>query len=240
MVTMERVDQMMQEAQQTQDDEVQKLETVAEGAVGMEITGVQLNKASRMTTIYHRLNGDPRRLPYLAAVFALKKRYNIPGDPRHKQFVFSASPTVPYHEGTIKCLLHPDNPNRELYDSWGLPVCMTATIASPGALVRYMDKRHHGEYEIIKDHEREQKRLEEVATSRAMTESMMEAIKHLSQVATPTQALNVSADETVTATEEEPIGSVGEPSIGAPPYISDKPPKKRKARSDKGRNRGRN
>ncbi len=174
-IEMDRLDQMVREAEQTQEGEIQKLESTEK----MEIIGVQLNKASRMTTIYHKLDGDPRELPYLAAVFALKKRYNIPGDPRHKQFVFSATPTVPYHEGTTKCMLHPDNPNRELYDSWGLLTCHTATLASPGALVRYMQKRHHDEYDIIKDHEAEQKRLTEVQTSQAMTESMMQAIRTL-------------------------------------------------------------
>lgn len=53
--------------------------------------------------------------------------------------------------GTLKCTLHPDNPNREYYDTLGLPVCLKSNLTSPFQVKRHMQKRHHMEYEALEE-----------------------------------------------------------------------------------------
>lgn len=51
--------------------------------------------------------------------------------------------------GTYKCLLHKENPNRELYDERGFPTCSKDNLASPFQVTRHMQKRHKLEYAEI-------------------------------------------------------------------------------------------
>jgi hypothetical protein len=174
MVTMESIDQMMVDAQQTQDMEIGDLQ---ESQV-FTVTGVQLNEASKIVVIYHRHTGEPRNLPRLAADIALRKRYRDHG-PLHGQFIFSARPTKTYHYGKEKCLLHPDRPEREQYDIWGLPTCESGKIASPGEVINHMRLRHPSADRIIHEHRQKVERLEERASNNAIAESVRDAMQVL-------------------------------------------------------------
>jgi hypothetical protein len=55
--------------------------------------------------------------------------------------------------GHLKCMLHPDSPNREHYNELGLPVCMKSNLTSPYQVLRHMQKRHKVEYATIKEEE---------------------------------------------------------------------------------------
>lgn len=57
----------------------------------------------------------------------------------------------------VKCLLHPDDPNREMYDSWGLPVCTAAHLASEYERDNHMRFKHKREWEAIQRDRNEQK-----------------------------------------------------------------------------------
>jgi hypothetical protein len=67
-------------------------------------------------------------------------------------------PRVGPQRGTLKCMLHVDDPNRAHYDALGLAVCPKATLASPYQVQRHMQKRHKMEWATIKEEtDREEK-----------------------------------------------------------------------------------
>lgn len=74
--------------------------------------------------------------------------------------------------GTLKCMLHPTDPNRTRYDVLGLPVCLKANLSSPFQVKRHMQKRHKMEWESL-----ESERLEaEKERSIRLQESLILAV----------------------------------------------------------------
>ena len=115
-------------------------------------------------------------MPRLAASIALAKKYRNSEHPLYGKFIFSPTPTKEYHSGTQKCLLHPDGPNRAQYDEWGLPVCKSEHLASPGEVRRHMRLRHTSAETIIKEEDTELKRQESVAASNRTAQAVADAL----------------------------------------------------------------
>ena len=70
-------------------------------------------------------------------------------------------PLVAPKRGALKCMLHPDEPNRYHYDELGLATCRKANLASLYQVQRHMIKRHKMEYATIKEElDREEKAKE--------------------------------------------------------------------------------
>lgn len=84
--------------------------------------------------------------------------------------VFTTAKRLPTPRGgTLKCMLHPDNPNRYHYDALGLATCPKANLTSPYQVQRHMQKRHKMEFATIKE---EQDR-EEKARNLKMQEAIL-------------------------------------------------------------------
>lgn len=67
-----------------------------------------------------------------------------------KERVFTlVEPAVKPRRGTIKCILHPDQPWRAHYDEVGFPTCMKANIMNPHQQTMHMKHRHKEEYATI-------------------------------------------------------------------------------------------
>lgn len=64
-------------------------------------------------------------------------------------------PKWPVARGTMKCYLHPDDPNRSYYDSIGFPVCQKSNLTSAFQVKRHMQKRHPMEWQAIEDQRKE-------------------------------------------------------------------------------------
>lgn len=63
--------------------------------------------------------------------------------------------------GQVKCLLHPDGPNRKQYDEMGMPVCDSGHLINQFELRRHMQNRHKTEWQTIQDEEaRAEKQLD--------------------------------------------------------------------------------
>ena len=62
-------------------------------------------------------------------------------------------PKVGPKRGHLKCMLHPDEPNRYHYDDLGLATCLKSNLTSPYQVKRHMQKRHKDEYATIKEEE---------------------------------------------------------------------------------------
>jgi len=175
MTTMKDIDQMMRDAEQTQQQAREELTQAEE----FEMQGVQLNEASKLVTIYQRETGEPRVLPKLAAEMALRKKYRDSKSPLFGQFIFSAKPTKQYHYGKQRCMLHPDEENRPKFDEWGLPICESAHLASPGEVRRHMELRHPSAYKIIREDEAELRHQNELQAQNALAQAVLEAVKGL-------------------------------------------------------------
>ena len=70
-------------------------------------------------------------------------------------------PSFEPDQGGIKCLLHPDDPNRAHYDALGFATCSKQNIPSPYQLQLHMAGRHRLENATINEEaEREEKEEE--------------------------------------------------------------------------------
>jgi len=71
-------------------------------------------------------------------------------------------PSFEPERGVLKCLLHPDNPNRKEYNKMGLPVCKKDNITASYMVERHMKNRHPSAWAIIdkelKDKEKQEDR----------------------------------------------------------------------------------
>lgn len=80
--------------------------------------------------------------------------------------------------GIFKCKLHPEDPNREHYDTLGLPTCLKSNLTAPFHVTRHMKTRHKTEWGIIeqdlKDAE-ELRKIEERREDRDFQKQLMGA-----------------------------------------------------------------
>lgn len=88
-------------------------------------------------------------------------------------FVFTQNkPARVPKRGTYKCLLHKDDPNRALYDQWGLAVCPKSNLISEHQVKRHMQNRHKVEWQTIEDARIERERQEDRALQRAFMKTV--------------------------------------------------------------------
>ena len=162
-MTMEALEQMMAEETSKSQEELEQLEGVGQ-ELTLEPTGVQTDAGSKLVTIYHRLTGAPRTIPKVYAEQALLKRFRAKdGAGLDGTFVFSTKPTVPYVLGTVRCLLHPSQPERPQYDAWGIPTCHSEHFPS-----EYEARRH-----VENDHPSAWTRLQQIKTEAQAEEDRM-------------------------------------------------------------------
>jgi hypothetical protein len=88
----------------------------------------------------------------------------------------TVKPKIAPKRGHLKCMLHPDDPNRAHYDDLGLATCRKANLTSPFQVRRHMEKRHKMEWGTIKDeiarNEKEQERADK-AKDRKLQEALI-------------------------------------------------------------------
>jgi len=84
-------------------------------------------------------------------------------------------PRVGPRRGTLKCMLHPDEPNRSHYDGLGLATCRKANLTSRYQVRRHMEKRHKAEWATIKE-EITNKEKEEAREERKQDRKLQEAL----------------------------------------------------------------
>lgn len=58
-------------------------------------------------------------------------------------------PDIEPPRGILKCLLHPEGPNRERYNEVGLPICKKSNITAPYMVEKHMKNRHPSAWAII-------------------------------------------------------------------------------------------
>ncbi len=78
------------------------------------------------------------------------------------------NPGIAVKRGTLKCLLHAGDPNRQHYDVLGLPVCPKDNLNSRFQVIRHMQKRHKLEWQTIEQERKDAERQEETAFRRQL------------------------------------------------------------------------
>lgn len=102
----------------------------------------------------------------------LLKRKRLDGS-----FVFSTAPPrdkdgkiIKPKQGTYKCMLHKDAPNRKHYDELGFRVCPKSNLTSPFQVKQHMRRRHKQEWAAIED----EQKMAEGARERQLRETLLE------------------------------------------------------------------
>ena len=216
------LDQMIQEAEKSPEDmqQLADLDDAQPDTFELKPTSVQLNAESQTVVIYHSATGEPRRMPRLYARQALLKKFKArDGAELAGKFVFSTRPLGPYVLGTVKCLLHRDRPQRELYSSWGLPVCKSEHLPSEFEAEQHMKSRHAAAWSRIQEIRETQRRDEDRDIQRRTLETQSKLLESMIGERAPTPIEGAV-----------PIGTAE-----APLYVSDKPAKTATAKRHPGK-----
>ena len=81
--------------------------------------------------------------------------------PDGTRFFTTVKPAFEPKRGTLKCLLHPDDPDRGLYDSWGFTTCAKSNLISEFQVNRHVQIRHRMEWQTIYEERERQEKEEE-------------------------------------------------------------------------------
>ncbi len=73
--------------------------------------------------------------------------------------------------GTVKCRLHPDDPERAHYDSLGFGVCHKSNLVSPFQREQHMKHKHQAEWATIQKEKADADREEDRAFQRNLMQS---------------------------------------------------------------------
>ena len=81
--------------------------------------------------------------------------------PDGTRFFTTVKPAFEPVKGTLKCLLHKDDPERWQYDIWGFATCNKSNLVSEFHVNRHVQVRHRQEWQTIyEDRERKEKEEE--------------------------------------------------------------------------------
>ena len=80
--------------------------------------------------------------------------------PDDTRYFTTVKPNIEPKRGTLKCLLHSDDPDRGQYDIWGFATCNKSNLVSEFQVNRHVQIRHRMEWQTIYE-ERERKEKEE-------------------------------------------------------------------------------
>lgn len=99
----------------------------------------------------------------------LKMLLNIKNKDGTRRFTLQQPPYAP-KQGTMKCLLHADSPDRAHYDEMGLVVCRKSNMKNRFAVTQHMKKRHPQEWLAIEQERIEAEKQEERDWRRSLVE----------------------------------------------------------------------
>ena len=81
--------------------------------------------------------------------------------PEGTRYFTTVKPNIEPKRGTLKCLLHSDDPDRGQYDIWGFATCNKSNLISEFQVNRHVQIRHRMEWQTIyEDRERKEKEEE--------------------------------------------------------------------------------
>jgi len=123
---------------------------------GMTMTATELRSAG-WVYVYNVRTGDRSTVNRNMLEQQLQKKFD------DGTFAFSTKKPegVEPQRGKIKCLLHKDDPNREVYIQMGLPECIKDNLNTNHDLTTHMQKRHRREWASIDGERQEEEKIKE-------------------------------------------------------------------------------
>ena len=138
---------------------------------GMTMTAAELQSAGYVY-VYDNRTGDRSVVNRNMLQQQLQKRRE------DGSYIFTTQkPDIEPPMGSIKCVLHKDDPNRKHYDRLGLPTCRKSNIVASHDLRIHMEKRHRREWATIDGERIEKERKQELERG----DQLAEAIKLLAE-----------------------------------------------------------
>lgn len=157
--------------------------------------------------VYHQETGDRSRINRNMLGMQLRKK--LP-DGRNAFSIYPPKDAkgniIKPARGTIKCMLHKDDPNRENYTRWGFPVCPCDNLKSEHDKIQHMKHRHGREWETIDKDRQDREKQEDRKFQQMLYTKMTESIKP----AEIPQQIVVSA-ETTSKVSPQPTEQVLQP-----------------------------
>ena len=101
-------------------------------------------------------------------------------------------PHIRQNVGTVKCLLHSDDPNRQHYDEIGFPVCMKNNLTSLYQRQRHMEHRHPAEFKAIEKERTDKEKAEDREFQRDLLKSVKKGAEQSEKKTEPEAPLYVS------------------------------------------------
>ena len=142
--------------------------------VGMKYTSV---KSAGWVYVYHTRTGDKSIVNRNMLRTQLQKKLE------DGSLAFSLKPPVGKDgkiikpiPGIIKCLLHPDDLNRQHYDVMGFAICKKANLSSPHSLTQHMRHRHHVEWEAIEKDRTDKEKAEDRTFQKNLYEKLTSSL----------------------------------------------------------------
>ena len=102
----------------------------------------------------------------------------------------TTKPKINVKQGTTKCLLHADSPERAHYDELGLPQCRKSNIKNFHELEGHMRFKHKREWEVIKAEKVEREKREEKEFQHKLYACLMD--KQVGSVEEPVENVNIA------------------------------------------------
>ena len=175
------VHEMLRDAEQAEEPGNMKIGTPIGNANGIQMTATELRSAGYVY-VYNTRTGDRSTVNRNMLEQQLQKT--------HEDGTYAFTTRKPEglepSKGKIKCMLHADDPNREKYDSMGLPVCRKANIVASHDLRIHMEKRHRREWATINGDEIQKEKQRELERQ----DNLAEAIRLLAEREAPRSSGN--------------------------------------------------
>jgi hypothetical protein len=166
------IHEMLRDAEIAEEPGNIKEGTIVGNSNGMTMTATELSSAG-WVYVYNVKTGDRSTVNRNMLEQQLQKKFD------DGTFAFSTRKPegiIP-HVGKIKCLLHKDDLNRELYNQMGLPTCRKSNLNTKHDLTTHMQKRHRREWAAIDGERKDEERIKE----RDRENQLAEAIKLLAE-----------------------------------------------------------
>jgi hypothetical protein len=136
-----------------------------------EQTAVAPLRSGRVT-VYDTRTGEPSQvLEYLVAGQLRKRR-----EDGSRAFTLDP-PATPPVRGTLKCRLHPDDPEREHWDSMGFPRCPRVALPNRYQQIQHMRKAHKVEWAAIQEEAQELERAERRRYEQTIATAVLERVR---------------------------------------------------------------
>lgn len=144
-------------------------EVIHQGDAAQPAPMVMTVQDEGLCIIYESTTGEPVTcLRYMLSTLLQAK--NKDGS---RRFVTSTS-KIPYR-GSLKCLLHAENPERQHYNELGLPVCRKSNLTAPYMIEQHMKRRHPTAWAIIERERMDVEKEEQRQYDRGLLSSIVKA-----------------------------------------------------------------